>query len=143
MPESEKKRLSDVVGRCRAHKRTRASVKGSNIICDWMVQEKLSGPYCESMLCDAQRHLANAEQTNRFPKGAAPADMPVSEIIRMCRPPALITDEIRELAWFACWLALWTYYAFTASDVRYQAFKLALDAQFKRQVFTISCYFTN
>lgn len=113
-------------------KRTRASVNGSRNICDWMVQQKLSGAYCESILCEAQRLLANAEPTNRFPRGSAPADMPASEIIQRCQPPALNSDAIHELAWFAYWLALWTYYAFTDSNVRYQALELALNVQFKR-----------
>jgi len=133
-------RRAKAAGICRTAKhreaiefeRTQAAVEGSKVIRDWLVRENLSGPYCESMLCDAQRQLANAEQTNRFPPGAAPADMPVAEIIRSCRPPALNNDAIQLLAWFAYWLALWTYYAFTDSDVRFQALEVALEVQFKR-----------
>jgi len=116
----------------REFERAQAAVKASKVICGWMVQERLSGPFCESIIRDAQRQLAEAEQTKRFPKGAAPADMPVSEIIQRCRPLPITTEEVHEAARFAYWLALWTFYAFTDSDVRYQALELALNAQFKR-----------
>jgi len=113
-------------------KGTRDAVKGSKIICGWMVQEKLSGPFCESIIREAQRQLVIAEQANHLPKDAAPVGMPVAEIITSCKPPPLNTDEIHEAAWFAYWLARWTYRALTDSDVRYQALELALTAQFKR-----------
>jgi hypothetical protein len=111
--------------------RTQASVKASKIICDWLAQENLSGGYGEQILCEAQRHIADAEQANQPPKDAAPADMPVDQIIQKCKPgPANDADNL--VARFAYWLARWAYYAITDSDVRYRAFELALNARFKR-----------
>jgi lambda repressor-like predicted transcriptional regulator len=112
--------------------RTQNAVRGSKAICAWLVKEQVSGGYGEQIHCEAQRHLAEAEQTNRFPLGAAPADLPVEEIIRMCKPAGPTTDAVDRVARFAYWLAVWAYYAITDSCVRYRAFELALNAQFKR-----------
>ena len=92
----------------------------------------MSGGYGEQIICEAQCQLANAEQTNRLPHGAAPIDMPVEEIIQKCKPAGPTTDAVDLVARFAYWLAVWTYYAITDSCVRYRAFELALNAQFKR-----------
>ena len=97
-----------------------------------MVKEQVSGGFGEQILCEAQRKLTEAEQTNRFPKEVAPADMPVEEIIRKCKAAGPTTDAVDLVARFAYWLALWAFYAFTDSCVRYRAFELALNAQFKR-----------
>jgi hypothetical protein len=112
-------------------KRTKASVKACKIICEWLAQENLSGGYGEQILCEAQHQLAAAEQANRLPKGAAPADMPVSQIIQKCKPrKAYDADNL--VARYAYWLALWAYYAITDSGIRCRAVELALNAQFKR-----------
>jgi lambda repressor-like predicted transcriptional regulator len=108
------------------------AVRGSKGICAWLVQERVSGGFGEQILCEAQRQLAEAEQTNRFPKGAAPAGMPVEEIIKMCKPGGPTTDAVDLVVRFAYWLALWAYFSITDSNVRYRAFEFALDAQFKR-----------
>ena len=112
--------------------RTQNALRGSKAICAWLVQERVSGGFGEQILCEAQRLLADAEQTNRFPHGAAPLDMPVEEIIQKCKPEGPTTDAVDLVARFAFWLALWAYYAITDSNVRYRAFELALNAQFKR-----------
>lgn len=112
--------------------RAEDAVRGSKAICAWLVQERVSGGFGEQILCEAQRQLAEAEQTNKFPKEVAPADLPVEEIIRKCKPAGPTTDAVDLVARFAYWLALWAYYAITDSNVRYRAFELALNAQFKR-----------
>jgi lambda repressor-like predicted transcriptional regulator len=112
--------------------RTENAVRGSKAICAWLVKERVSGGYGEQILCEAQRQLAEAEQTNKFPLGAAPAGLPVEEIIRTCKPAGPTTDAVNLVARFAYWLALWAYFAITDSNVRYRAFELALNAQFKR-----------
>jgi len=116
----------------REFERTQASVSGSKAICAWLVEEHISGGYGEQIVCEAQRQLADAEQTNRLPNEPAPADMPVDEIIRRCKPASPANDAANLVARFGCWLAGWTYFAITDSDVRYRAFEFALDAQFKR-----------
>jgi hypothetical protein len=112
--------------------RTKDAVRGSKAICAWLVKEQVSGGLAEQILCDAQRQLAVAEQNNRFPRGAASPDLPVEEVIRMCKPAGPTTDAVNLVARFAYWLALWAYYAIIDSCVRYRAFELALNAQFKR-----------
>jgi len=58
--------------------------------------------------------------------------MTVDEIIRKCKPAGPTAVAVNLVARFAYWLALWAYYAFTDSCVRYRAFELALNAQLKR-----------
>ena len=117
-------------GEALALKRAQASIRGCKEICDWLTRESLPGSYGEQIICEAQRELANAEQNGKLPPGAAPAAMPVTEIIQRCRPAELKTDAILPIAWFAHWLALWAFYLMPDSSVRYRAFESALEKQF-------------
>lgn len=117
-------------GEALALKRAQASIRGCKEICDWLTKESLQGSYGEQIICEAQRELANAEQNGKLPTGAAPAAMPVTEIIQRCRPAELKTDAILPIAWFAHWLALWAFYLMPDSSVRYRAFESALEKQF-------------
>ncbi len=125
-------RRTDKQHEAREFERAKDSIRGSKTICDWLTQERMSGAYGEQIVCEAQRDLAIAERTNQLPKDAAPADLSVAQIIRKFRPPVPTTDANNFVAWFACWLARWAFFAFTDSDVRYRALELALDTQFKR-----------
>jgi hypothetical protein len=60
-----------------------------------LVHEHISAGYAELVLCETQRQLAQAEQTNTLPKGIALANMTVDEIIRKCKPagPCIIVDR--------------------------------------------------
>lgn len=73
---------------------TQAAIRGSKAICAWLLKEHVSGGLGEQILCEAQRQLAEAEQTNRLPLGAAPADMPFEEIIRTCKPAGPTIDAV-------------------------------------------------
>ena len=54
-----------------------------------------------AIIGEARRDLAKAEQSKRLPRDAAPAKMPVSQIIQSCRPAEQKSDEISFVAWFA------------------------------------------
>jgi transposase-like protein len=116
----------------REFERTQASRQGCEMICDWLAAEQMSGPYGEQIVDEARRQLAIAGMTGKFPKDAAPTDMPTAEIIKRCRPAELKTDAVSFIAWLARWLARWAYYAFTDSWVRDTALDLALDIQIRR-----------
>ena len=116
----------------REFERTQASRRACKKICDWLAAEQMSGPYGEQIVNGARHLFAKAEQDGKFPKDAAPTDMPTAEIIKRCRPAELKTDAISFVARHAWWLARWAYYAFTDTSVRDTALDLALDEQFRR-----------
>jgi hypothetical protein len=113
-------------------KRARASAAGCKAICKWLAAEGLSGAFGEQIIGEARRDLAEAEQSKRLPRDAAPAKMPVSQIIQHCRPAEQKSDEISFVARFAQWLARWAFYSMPDSRVRFKAIELALENQCRR-----------
>jgi hypothetical protein len=73
-----------------------------------------------------------AEQAHKLPRGAAPPDMRITDIIQRCRPAEPKTDSISFVAWYAYWLALWAFYAMPDIQVRLPALDLALERLCKR-----------
>jgi transposase-like protein len=124
-------RRSSMHRETREFERTQASRQACRTICGWLAAEQMSGPYCEQIVDEARRQLAIAGMTGKFPKDAAPPDMPAEEIIQCCRPPQAGINELSSTAWFGAWLARWTYYAFTDTTVRDTALDLALEEQFR------------
>jgi hypothetical protein len=125
-------RRSSMHREAREFERAQAARQGCRTICDWLAAEQVSGPYGEQIVEEARRLFAQAEQDGKFPPGTAPADMPIAQIIKQCRPAELTNDSITFIAWYARWLARWTFYAMTDSWVRDTALELALSEQFKR-----------
>jgi hypothetical protein len=113
-------------------KRTRESIAGSKAICEWLKREGCHGPMGESIILQAQRFLADGEQTGELPKGVMPVNMPTLELIKRMRPPDQETDEVHLLGWFGFWLAKWAYYLMPDSMVRYRAIELAYGKQYGR-----------
>ena len=110
--------------------RIRKTALGCTAICAWLAQEGFRGAYGEQIIIEAQRDLANAEQAGKLPPGVAPVGMPVTEIIRRCRPAELKTDALSPIAWFGHWLALWAFYSMPDPAVQYHALELAFEKQF-------------
>ena len=71
--------------------------------------------------------LAIAERDSRLQRGAAPLDMPISDIVQRCHPVEPKTDSISFDARYAYWLALRAFYAMPDSLVRLNAIDLALE----------------
>ena|ERR1035441_10211288 len=111
--------------------RERAARAGSRATCDWLAAENIPGSYGEQIVEEARRQLAIAEESGKLPRGAAPPDTPISEIIQRCKPAPLKDDSITSSAWYAHWLARWAFYAFPDVQVRLPALDLALEEQFK------------
>src|ERR1035437_2381000 len=91
--------------------RTQASIRGCKTICNWLAVEDIPASYGEQIVEEARRTLAIAEENNTLPRDAAPADMPVVEIIQRYRPDEPKTDAISFVAWFVHWLSLWGAYS--------------------------------
>jgi lambda repressor-like predicted transcriptional regulator len=101
-------------------------------ICEWLVAEGIPGSYGEQVVAEARGKLAVAELRKKLPKGAAPPDMPVADIIQRSRPAGPVPDNAEFTSWAARWLFLWAYYAMPDSNIRLQAIDLALDLQGRR-----------
>jgi hypothetical protein len=110
----------------------RASQKGCKAICDWIGAEGLSGPAGAQIVGEARQTLAVNEENKTLPRDSAPLGMPITEIVRRCRPAEPNTDTTSYIAWFGHWLSLWAAYSMTDSWVRYKAIELALEIQLRR-----------
>jgi hypothetical protein len=107
--------------------RERASLVGCRAICAWLAEENIFRSYGEQIVDEARWSLAMAERDSKLPRGAAPPDMLTTDIIQRCRPAQPNTDAASFVAWYACWLALWAFYAFPDPLVRLPAFDLTLE----------------
>ncbi len=86
----------------------------------------LASAHAEQVVTEARAMLAQAEACGTLPKETAPQGMPVSEIIRRCRPVDLLTnDNVHIIAGYARWLALWTFFAIPDSWTRDLALNIA------------------
>ncbi|MGA2851231.1 MAG: hypothetical protein ABSE46_19690 [Terracidiphilus sp.] len=112
--------------------RTNAARASSKKICDWLASEKIPGSCGEQIVAEARRQIALTELKRKLPTHPAPPGMAVDQIIQRCKPPDPSLDEFTSIAWFGTWLALWTFYAFTDSQVRDAAIDLALEQQSRR-----------
>jgi transposase-like protein len=82
----------------------KAAQEGSKLICDWLEKEGIQGVHGESIVDEARRLLATAEEDGKLPPLKAPPDTPVNKIIQRSRPPAAIRDDIGSVGWYAAWL---------------------------------------
>lgn len=111
--------------------RTKAAQVGCKTICDWLEREELWPSYCENIINETRWILHGAELNGTLPKGPFPRpETPMTEIIQRCKPNPDPQDF--EVAWYARWLAIWSYYAFPDSIIRDRALDLALNEQIRR-----------
>ena len=81
---------------------------------------------------EVQRELLAMKDAGLHPSVVAPSGMPVSQIIKRTKPPALTDGRIDIVAWFAQWLCRWSFFAFPDEDIRNAALDLALQKQLGR-----------
>jgi len=112
--------------------RAQRALQGCRTICNWLAAEEMPGSYGEQIVDEARRLFARAEQDRKFPKGAAPTDMPTAEIIQRCRPAEAKNNSTSFIARYAWWLALWVFYSMTDAIARDHALQLALERQWGR-----------
>jgi hypothetical protein len=111
--------------------RAKESLQGCRTICNWLIAEGTPGSYGKQIVDETRCLFAKAEQDGKFPKGAAPTDMPTPEIIQRCQP-AEVKNDSSFIARYVWWLALWIFYSMTDVIVRDHALELALETQWKR-----------
>jgi len=73
---------------------------------------------------EVQRKFRNMKEAGLQPSAIALPGMPVSQIIKRAKPPALTDGRIDIVAWFAQWLCKWSFFAFPDEDVRDAALHL-------------------
>jgi transposase-like protein len=103
--------------------------EATDLICDWLLQTKLHGPSREMIVDEVQRKFRNMKEAGLQPSAIALPGMPVSQIIKRAKPPALTDGRIDIVAWFAQWLCKWSFFAFPDEDVRDAALHLAAQKQ--------------
>jgi hypothetical protein len=100
-------------------------------ICEWIAQEKVSGPDGERIIDDVRREFALRQQDGSLPNHNFPK-LPLQELIRRCRSKRTHEGNADSDNWYHEWLFRWTFYAFPDSAVRDSALELALERQWKR-----------
>jgi hypothetical protein len=104
-----------------------AAQEGAGHLLQWFYDEQMARAYAEQVVLEARRKLFEAERDGNLPKEKAPADLEISEIIRLCDlavPPC--TDDISFVERYANWLSLWSYHAMPDGRVREKALDIAL-----------------
>ena len=127
----EQARLAARDGKALEAKRTKEAQKGCKLICDWLAQTGHSWSVGESIVDEARRILARAEQEGALPRQDTPPKLPVEEIIDRTVPPKSFSGDAGYPWWFAQWLARWAFVVIPDRLVRHKALNLALDKQVK------------
>jgi len=113
-------------------KRTKQAHMGATVIAEWLKDEKLrKTTAAEEIVNEARRTLAAAKFFGKLPQFASPAGMPTAEVIQRFRPTEPLNGEIDMVAWYAAWLARWSFFAFPDEIVRDRALNLVLDSEVK------------
>ncbi len=90
----------------------------------WVQAERLPPAYAEQAVEEARLQLVLAEQSGGLPQDAAPKGLATDEIIRRYRPEPP-SEDVHILAWYALWLARWSFYAVADSATRLQGLQYA------------------
>jgi hypothetical protein len=113
-------------------KRARSTRRGTDLICDWICEQQISGPDGELIIEEVRREFATRNQLNKnpeYPKRAAP---PLPELIKRRRPERPLPKDESSIDWYHEWLFRWSFFAFRDAVVRDQALEKALERQWKR-----------
>jgi hypothetical protein len=108
-----------------------AAQKAADSICQWIIQENISGPDGERIIEEVRREFALREQGRSLPAHKFPK-LPLEELIRKSLPARPHEDNAESVSWYHQWLFRWTFFAFPDPEVRDQALELALERQWKR-----------
>jgi DNA-binding transcriptional MerR regulator len=113
-------------------KRAKDARHGSKLICDWLDEKGLSGTHGESVVNEARRILAEAEQSGTLPKPTLLSQgLCISEIIQHCRRLKPTDPDPKEVWLYPDWLARWALEAFPDIVTRHEALGIALGEQIK------------
>lgn len=124
-PKNESRRAEpEVHPKTENHGITDPSRGCDEILC-WISEDPVRNAYAAEILDEACAALVGAEERGRLPRDRAPAGMPVSEIIRRCRPDPQQFDM--EVAWFGRWLALSAFHIIPSNAIRRDALNMAME----------------
>ncbi len=133
--ESEKKARAAEDQRALDQKRNKAAENAAVVICNWLEERKMWPAHRENTLEETRRIFAMNEANGTLPKFTAPEGTPLARIIERTRPNPPKADpepiEVGSVAWYADWLARWTFFAFPDGFVRDLAIGLALNAEIR------------
>jgi hypothetical protein len=133
--ESEKKARAAEDQRALEQKRNKAAENAAAQIRHWLEEHTMWPVHRENILDETRRILATNEANGTLPKFTAPEGMPLVRIIECTRPNPPKADpepiEVGSVAWYAEWLARWTFFAFPDAFVRDRALRIALNAQIR------------
>ena len=101
----------------------------ADLICDWLLQTQLYGPAREAIVKEVRHKFITMKEAGLHQTAVAPPGMPVFQIIRRTKPPALTDGSVDIVAWFAQWLCRWSFFAFPDEDIRDNGLSLALKKQ--------------
>jgi hypothetical protein len=104
--------------------------KAGDHILGWLDAEHIAAAYGEQIVGRARELLIASETGGQLPKQAAPAAMPVTEVIRRSKPQG--SDEVSFTETAALWPARWLFFAFPDTSVDYRALDLAWAQLIKR-----------
>lgn len=88
--------------------------EAAGLILRWLYDHSLGFGHMEQIVDRANHMLAEKEWEGTLPKGHAPEGMPLEQIIAKCRleDPEDERDGVMATEKYACWLYLWSFYAF-------------------------------
>ncbi len=104
----------------------RAATQASQSITSWLDNKNVANVDRDQVIKGARLLLVDTGKSAAGLLGDDLPDIPLDEIIRLFRPAHTETDGDRPAAWFAEWLALWTFHGILDDWVRARALELAL-----------------
>jgi transposase-like protein len=131
--ESEKKARAAEVQRALDQERNQAAENAAAVIRNWLEEQNLWPAHRENVLAETRMIVASNEANGTLPKITVPEGTPLAPIIERTRPLPAKADpeptEVGSVAWYAVWLARWTFFAYPDAYVRDRAIGLALNAE--------------
>jgi transposase-like protein len=85
-------------------KLARSTRKGSDLICNWICEQQISGPDGEFIIEEVRREFATRDQLDKLPEYPKRAAPPLPELIRRCKPERPKDDNSSSNAWYHEWL---------------------------------------
>jgi hypothetical protein len=90
-------------------KRKRKAIEASKMIGEWLEKEQLSGSRGEAIALEARSMLIKNYDAGTLPHADPQVLHPAAEWIKRCRPNTPVPDDTSYIAWYAFWLAQWSF----------------------------------
>jgi len=115
-------------------KNARSASRSANLICNWIIKQRIAGPDGELIIAEVLRKIRGMEMAGLHPPIPKQHNLTVDQIIERARPaPAeMIKDDNSSDALYVKWLCIWAYYAFPDAQIRDDALEQAHERQWRR-----------